>query len=111
MIFVLWGRLALGKNYFVSTSLGAQLFAEHQLVTSGPFAIVRHPMYAGLITAAIGALLIYFTWTTAYFAIFAPFLILRAWREERVLAEEFGGQWDEYCERVPMLFPGRRKWR
>ena len=39
MAFVLGGRLALGKNYFVSTGFGAQLFADHQLITSGPFAI------------------------------------------------------------------------
>ena len=44
---VLWGRLALGKNYFVSTGLSAQLFTGHQLVTSGPYAIVRHPIYTG----------------------------------------------------------------
>jgi protein-S-isoprenylcysteine O-methyltransferase Ste14 len=52
LAFVLWGRLALGKNYFVSTGMGAQLFADQQLVTSGPYALVRHPMYAGLALAA-----------------------------------------------------------
>ena len=71
LIFLLWGRLELGKNYFVSTSMGAQLFADHQLVTSGPYAIVRHPMYVGLMFAAWGALLIYATWTTVYFAVVA----------------------------------------
>ena len=59
MSFTLWGRLVLGKNYFVSTGFGAQLFEGHQLVTRGPFAIVRHPMYSGLILAALGALLLY----------------------------------------------------
>ena len=59
MAFVLWGRIALGKNYFVSTGFGVQLFADHQLVMKGPFAIVRHPMYVGLILASFGALLIY----------------------------------------------------
>jgi len=52
LIFLLWSRLELGKNYFVSTSMGAQLFADQQLVTSGPYAIVRHPMYVGLMFAA-----------------------------------------------------------
>ncbi len=55
MCFLLWARLTLGKNYFVSTGFGAQLFKEHQLITSGPYALVRHPMYAGLILAALGA--------------------------------------------------------
>jgi len=105
MIFLLWGRMALGREYFVSTGFGAQLFKDHHLVTNGPYAIVRHPMYAGLILAAAGSLLLYFTWTTVYFACFAPLVFFRARREEQVLAAEFGGQWAEYCKRVPMFFP------
>lgn len=106
--FVLWGRLALGKMYFVSTGFAAQLYADHQLVTRGPFAIVRHPMYLGLIVAAFGSLLIYRTWTTALFALFAPFVLRRARREEQVLSAEFGEQWQAYCRRVPALLPRLR---
>jgi protein-S-isoprenylcysteine O-methyltransferase Ste14 len=109
MLFLLWARLSLGKNYFVSTGFGAQLFKGHQLITSGPYAIMRHPMYAGLILASVGALLIYMTWTTVYFALFAPMTLIRARREEHALAEEFGDQWREYCKRVPMLVPPLRK--
>jgi len=105
MSFALWGRLALGKNYFVSTSFGAQLFEGHQLVTRGPFAVVRHPMYSGLILAALGALLLYFTWTTLYFACFALLLTVRARREEAALSAEFSEQWQEYCKRVPAFVP------
>ena len=105
MSFTLWGRLVLGKNYFVSTGFGAQLFEGHQLVTRGPFAIVRHPMYSGLILAALGALLLYFTWTTLYFACFALLLTVRVRREEAALSAEFGEQWIEYCKRVPAFFP------
>ena len=105
MAFLLWARLTLGKYYFVSTALGAQLFADHQLVTTGPYAIVRHPMYVGLALAAWGALLIYFTWTAVYFAVFAPMLAFRAYREEQALSAEFGEQWREYCKRVPAFIP------
>ena len=109
MCLLLWARLELGKNYFVSTGFGAQLFKEHQLITSGPYAIVRHPMYAGLILAALGSLLIYATWTTVYFACFAPLMFIRARREEAALSAEFGEQWREYCKRVPAFFPRLRK--
>lgn len=105
MLFVLWGRLALGKNYFASAGLGTQLFADHQLITTGPFALMRHPMYFGLILAAFGSLLIYVTWTTLFFAVFAPFIVVRARNEEQALAEEFGERWQEYCKRVPAFFP------
>jgi len=105
MSFALWGRLALGKNYFASTGFGAQLFADHQLVTRGPFAIVRHPMYTGIFLAALGSLLIYPTWTTLLFACFAPLTSVRARREEAALSAEFGEQWQDYCHRVPAFFP------
>jgi protein-S-isoprenylcysteine O-methyltransferase Ste14 len=105
MSFALWGRLALGKNYFVSTGFGAQLFEGHQLVTGGPFAIVRNPMYSGLILAALGALLIYSTWTALIFTCCAPMTSVRARREEVALSAEFGDQWIEYCKRVPAFFP------
>ena len=109
MAFVLWGRLALGKMYFVSTGFGAQLFAGHRLVTHGPFAIVRNPMYLGLIAAAFGSLLIYQTWTTTLYAFFAPFVLRRARREEQALAAEFGEEWQAYAKNVPMFLPRWKK--
>lgn len=111
MAFVLWGRIALGENYFVSTGFGVQLFANHQLVMKGPFAIVRHPMYLGIILASLGALLIYSTWTTLYFVFFAPLMMIRAYREEQALAAEFGEQWQEYRRQVPAFIPRLRKQR
>jgi len=107
--FLLWARLTLGKMYFVSTSFGAQLYADHQLVTRGPFAIVRHPMYLGLIAAALGSLLLYHTWTALAYAVFAPFILFRAHREEQALAAEFGEDWQDYCRRIPAFFPRLRK--
>jgi protein-S-isoprenylcysteine O-methyltransferase Ste14 len=111
LAFVLWGRLVLGRMHFVSTSLGVQLYANHELVTSGPYAIVRHSMYLGLITAAVGGLLLYQTWTTVMFAIFAPFLLLRARREEQALSAEFGEVWQAYAASTPMILPRWKKVR
>lgn len=105
MALLLWGRLALGKMYFVSTSFGAQLYHDHRLVMQGPYAIVRHPMYLGLVAAALGSLLLYHTWITLAYAIFAPFVLWRARREEMALAAEFGDLWQAYCQSVPAFFP------
>jgi protein-S-isoprenylcysteine O-methyltransferase Ste14 len=66
-------------------------------------------MYIGLILAASGSLFLYLTWTTLAFAIFAPFVLLRARREEIALAAEFGEEWQEYCKRVPAFFPWLRR--
>jgi protein-S-isoprenylcysteine O-methyltransferase Ste14 len=95
----------LGKNYFASTGLGVQLFTDHQLVIGGPFAILRHPMYAGIILAAFGSLLLYATWTTLFLACCGPLITARARREEAALAAEFGEQWQAYSQHVPMWIP------
>lgn len=105
MSLLIWGRLALGRSYFVSTGLGAQLYSDQQLVTTGPYAFVRHPMYGGLILSAVGSQLIYSTWTTVFFVCFAPLMFVRAWREELVLSAEFGDEWQEYCKNVPAFIP------
>jgi protein-S-isoprenylcysteine O-methyltransferase Ste14 len=109
LAFVLWGRLALGNMYFVSTGFGAQLFAGHRLITNGPYAIVRHPMYFGLILAAFGSLFLYQTWTGIFLIACALGVIRRALREEEVLSKEFGAEWTEYSKRVPMILPGPPK--
>jgi protein-S-isoprenylcysteine O-methyltransferase Ste14 len=101
----LWARLTLGEMYNVSSSMGAQLYADHRLITHGPFAIVRHPMYLSIILASAGGLLIYHTWTLLFTTVTFLGLVLRARREEQALAAEFGEQWEEYCRRVPGWMP------
>jgi protein-S-isoprenylcysteine O-methyltransferase Ste14 len=66
-------------------------------------------MYVGLVFAAWGGLLIYFTWTTVYFVVFAPMLAARALREEQAFSAEFGEQWQEYCRQVSAFIPRLRK--
>ncbi len=109
LLLLLWARLTLGRMYFVSTSFGAQLYSDHYLVKSGPFALVRHPMYAGLILAALGSLLLYRTWTSLAYTVFAPFVFFRARREELALGEEFKEEWRAYCRDVPAFLPRIRR--
>jgi len=101
----LWARLTLGEMYNVSSSMGAQLYADHCLITGGPFAFVRHPMYLGVILASVGGLLIYRTWTFVFTTVTFLGLVLRARREEQALAAEFGQQWEAYRQRVPGWIP------
>jgi protein-S-isoprenylcysteine O-methyltransferase Ste14 len=105
LALVLWGRFTLSEMYYVSSSMGAQLYADHRLVTQGPFAIVRHPMYLGIILASGGGLLIYRTWTLVFTTVTFLGLALRARHEEQALAAEFSEQWGEYCRRVPGWMP------
>ena len=91
--------------YNVSSSFGAQLYADQQLVTRGPFAYVRHPMYLGILVASFGGLLLYRTWTLVFTTLNFLALTVRARREEQALAAEFGEQWEAYRRRVPGWIP------
>ena len=105
LALVLWGRLTLGQMYNVSSAFGAQLYADHRLITHGPFAVVRHPMYVGVIMASFSGLLLYRTWALVFAAATFLGLAIRARREEQALAAEFGQQWQAYCRQVPAWIP------
>jgi protein-S-isoprenylcysteine O-methyltransferase Ste14 len=83
----LWGFTTLGSNFGVSNMLGAELYREHRLIAHGPFAIIRHPMYAGVLLAALGATLIFRTWAMVLFLPMSFVVVVRAGREETLLAE------------------------
>jgi protein-S-isoprenylcysteine O-methyltransferase Ste14 len=91
--------------YNVSSSFGAQLYTDQQLITHGPFAYVRHPMYLGILLVGWGGLLLYRTWTFVFIIAHFPVLLVRARHEEQALAIEFGEQWQVYSQRVPAWLP------
>jgi protein-S-isoprenylcysteine O-methyltransferase Ste14 len=103
--FYQWGRHELGAMYNVSSSLGSQLFEDHRLVTSGPYALCRHPMYLGLALAAIGGLAVYRTWSFVFALVALVLAGMKAVAEERLLAEEFGDEWARFAATVPRWFP------
>lgn len=105
LALALWGRLTLGAMYNVSTSFGAQLYADHRLITHGPFAYVRHPMYLGILLTGLGGLLLYRTWTFVFVLLQFPALMIRARREEQALAAAFGDEWEAYCRQIPRWWP------
>jgi protein-S-isoprenylcysteine O-methyltransferase Ste14 len=97
----LWGLLALGRYFGVSSSRGADLYADHRLVTDGPYRLARHPMYLAVLLAAIGALLVFRTWAMLVFTPLSWIVLRRAAQEEKLLEDEFGDEWRSYAKRVP----------
>jgi protein-S-isoprenylcysteine O-methyltransferase Ste14 len=100
-----WGHVTLGSMFGGSSSLGAQLLIDHELVTAAPFNMVRHPMYLSLQLATLGALLLFRTWAMLLMFLGFIFLFMRARREEEALQAEFGVQWKVYAKKVPFWFP------
>lgn len=100
--FNIWGRLYLGKNW------GNQIiiYEDHKLIVSGPYKIVRHPLYASLIWMFYGASLIYLSYAVllANTLIFLPFMYYRAKQEEFLLSKQFVN-YKDYTKRTGMFFP------
>jgi protein-S-isoprenylcysteine O-methyltransferase Ste14 len=108
VILYMWGYRTLGRMFGVSSSTAVELYEGHRLVDDGPYAMVRHPMYLGVLLVALGALLIFRTWAMVIYAPTALVVIVRARREENLLAAEFGEQWQSYKDRVPAWVPNPR---
>jgi protein-S-isoprenylcysteine O-methyltransferase Ste14 len=106
LILTLWARRTLGAMWGISTSRKVKLLPDHQLIQTGPYALVRHPMYLGWWLSLIGLVLIYHTWLlVGLLAMSLLIFYLRARREEAVLAEKFGEEWQAYVARSKFLIP------
>jgi protein-S-isoprenylcysteine O-methyltransferase Ste14 len=101
----LWGIRVLNAHFGVSGLFGAELYKGHALVNTGPFRIVRHPMYLGVLVAAAGALLIHKTWAMLLFTPVSLIVIFRAEMEEKLLSGEFGEAWKTYASETPKWIP------
>ena len=93
--------------YFRSWRFRARIDAGHELATGGPYAVVRHPIYAGLNLLALGSAVwipTIFTWAAVALMIIGSDLRGRA--EEAVLATAFGDRYRRYCAQTKRFFPG-----
>jgi protein-S-isoprenylcysteine O-methyltransferase Ste14 len=79
---------------------------EDRLVTSGPYRLVRHPMYAAVLAGALGlALLVQSLAIMALFVVLLGLVLLLLPIEERQLARAYGDEYERYCRRVKRLVP------
>jgi protein-S-isoprenylcysteine O-methyltransferase Ste14 len=99
--FAVWARRHIGRNW--GTPMTQK--DEPELVTSGPYRLVRHPIYSGILLAAIAtAMALNWAWLTAV-ALAGIFFIYSAVVEERYLTEKFPDTYPTYKHSTKMLIP------
>ena len=114
---VLTLAIAAGSGWLIETAirtlgkqwaLRARLVAGHKLITAGPYAYVRNPIYTGMFGMLIATGLAMEHWTALIAAVvfFAMGTVIRVRSEEKLLRSEFGKEFDDYAGRVPAVLPG-----
>lgn len=99
--FAVWARVHIGRNW--GTPMTQK--NEPELVTSGPYRLVRHPIYSGILVAGVGtAVALSWLWLVAVLLAGAYFLY-SAVVEERYLIEQFPDAYPAYKRSTKMLLP------
>jgi protein-S-isoprenylcysteine O-methyltransferase Ste14 len=109
LAFAVWARVYLGRNWSGTVTVKD----DHTLICGGPYAIVRHPIYTGLLVAILGTAIVFGEWRgLVAFCFLAAAYLLKLRREERFMAESFPDAYRRYRAQVPALVPflhaGRR---
>lgn len=102
-LFCFWAIRTLGKQW----TYAARVIKGHELITQGPYAVVRNPIYLGMFGAILATGLVFSRWWTLLAAV-VFFLVgnrIRIRAEEQILHETFGAQFEEYARRVPAFLP------
>jgi protein-S-isoprenylcysteine O-methyltransferase Ste14 len=101
LAFAIWARVHIGRNW--GTPMTQK--NEPELVTGGPYRLVRHPIYSGITVAGVGtALALSWFWLIAV-ALLGVYFIYSATVEERYLTEQFPDDYPAYRRSTKMLVP------
>ncbi|MGI8553011.1 MAG: methyltransferase family protein [Dehalococcoidia bacterium] len=97
----IWARVYLGRNW----GMPATLKMEPELVSNGPYALVRHPIYAGILMAIVGTALVAGMSGFVVFVVLCTYFLHSATKEEKFMTKEFPGRYADYKHRTKMLIP------
>ncbi len=97
----IWARVILGRNWGMPTTQRV----EPELITAGPYAVIRHPIYSGILLAVIGTGLTIDLLALLIAAIIGAYFVWAATVEERNLMATFPGSYPAYRARTKMLIP------
>ncbi|WP_426129117.1 protein-S-isoprenylcysteine O-methyltransferase [Pararhizobium sp. PWRC1-1] len=94
---------ALGRNW----SITLEIRDKHKMVTGGPYAFIRHPMYTSFMLMGLGQAFLLSNWVGGLAGLlgFSILFFLRVDKEERMMLEIFGPQYRDYMARTKRLVP------
>jgi len=100
--FAIWARATLGSNW----SSMVTVKQDHELILRGPYAMVRHPIYSGLLLALTGTAITVGE-IRAFIGLGLAFIVflLKSAAEEKFMREEFSTEYARYSQRVRRLIP------
>ncbi len=102
VVITIWARLALGGNWSGSVVVKE----DHELIQSGPYRFVRHPIYTGLLTMYLGTVLDdAIALGFVAFGVVCVALVVKLRREEALMTEQFPDEYPRYRARVRALVP------
>jgi protein-S-isoprenylcysteine O-methyltransferase Ste14 len=96
-----WARFHLGRNWGMPMTRKD----EPELVTSGPYRFIRHPIYSGMLLALLGTAIATNLYWLVALAIMGVYFIYSARTEERLMADAFPQAYADYKARSKMLIP------
>jgi protein-S-isoprenylcysteine O-methyltransferase Ste14 len=98
----IWSRLHLGRQW----SAGVVVRADHELIATGPYSRIRHPIYTGMLLGMLGTAVVVGEWRGLLAVLIATIgFTFKARKEERFMEEEFGPAYDEHRRRTGFLLP------
>lgn len=101
LALAVWARIYIGRNWGMPMSRKN----EPELVTTGPYHTIRHPIYAGIILAMVGTTIAISLYWLVAVAVLGAYFMVSAVTEEHYMAEQFPGSYPDYKRSTKMLIP------
>jgi protein-S-isoprenylcysteine O-methyltransferase Ste14 len=101
MTLAIWARIYLGRNWGMPMTQKE----DPELVTTGPYRYIRHPIYTGILLMSLGSAIDVNTFWLVVFIAWCAYFVYSAFAEEKLMTQQFSKVYPAYKSRTKMLIP------